>query len=636
MAVLEALAMLTGVVLLIGMALKLMNEGSIVNYQLVVGMLLAIMVVGAVLPGTIMNIHFDSPFGDGGTPAPTPTAAPIPVPGGPDGMNLTGPGSYVLTGDVNISTQPVWLQGDDITLDCDGYTITQPAPAPIPCLYSASGNNLLIQGCTITGCSVGIQFQDVTNSVVNGNDIILNLIGVMDSDCTNNTYNYNNVNINGEGITLYSCTDSLIESNTLDDNMGDAIVLEDTNDTTITGNYIDNSGDDGIELDLSFDNDLYFNVITYSGMDGIYLTEADDNNLYGNFMENITSNGIYLEDSDSNTIDMNTINLCADGLEFEYTTEDNYVLNNVVENSSNFDFTCLDAYNQSDSGNNTCGTVDGCDDAPNDWLTSCPGSPPAGLPLLTCQPLSTGIYYLADDVDVNGTSPCFEFSTSDVVLDCDYHSLTNATGSDTAIAWYDVNNITIENCDIWDFQTGIEVVNSTDMEIYNNQLGDNYNGISVTNSIGLISLNWLDNNTGAGIYLEGVNNSAIILNSLYGNYDGIQAEYGDGNTYNLNYAVNNTAAAYSFLQEGNGVFTHNEGYDNGGAGGYGFYLYNTTLNTFDNNTIQNSTAADFYCEEIPVGVDEDTGDNVCDTATSCTWMGIDGGGASPLCGADST
>jgi len=634
MAVLEALAMLTGVVLLIGMALKLMNEGSIVNYQLVVGMLLAIMVVGAVLPGTIMNIHFDSPFGDG--TGPTPTPAPIPVPGGPDGMNLTGPGTYYLTGDVNITTQAIWFQGDDITLDCQGYTITLPLPAPIPCVYAASSNNIRITDCTITGCSLGIQFQDVSNSTVDHNNLAINLIGIQDSDGAGNVFRTNNISNNAEGINLIGGNDSDILYNVLNGHAGDAIVLEDTNNSFISNNSMDNNGDDGIELDVSFDNQVYYNNVTNSGMDGIYLIESEGNNIYRNFVENSTGAGIYLEDALYNTIDMNTINLCADGLEFEYTTEDNYVLNNVVENSSNFDFTCLDAYNQSDSGNNACGTVDGCDDPPNDWLTSCPSSPPAGSPLLTCQVLSTGIYYLADDVDVNGTSPCFEFNTSDVVLDCDYHSLTNATGSDTAIAWYGVDNITVENCDIWDFQTGIEVVNSTDMEIYNNQLGDNYNGISVTNSIGLISLNWLDNNTGAGIYLEGVNDSAIILNNLYGNYDGIQAEYGDSNTYNLNYASNNTAAAYSFLQEGNGVFTHNEGYDNGGAGGYGFYLYNTTLNTFDNNTIQNSTAADFYCEEIPVGVDEDTGDNVCDTATTCTWMGIDGGGASPQCGADST
>jgi len=567
-----------------------------------------------------------------GGPTPTPTAAPLP--GGPDGFNITGPGSYILTGDVNITTQAIWLQGDNISLDCDGYTITQPAPAPLPCLYSASGNNLLIQGCIITGCSLGIQFQDVTNSEVNGNDIVINLIGVMDSDCTNNTYVYNNINANGDGIEMYSCTDSNIEANTLDDNMGDAIALEDTNYTTITANYMDNNGDDGIELDESFNNDLYYNEVTNSGMDGIYLVDADDNNLYGNFMENATGNGIYLEDSLSNTLDTNTANLCDYGFGFEYTTASNSILNNVVDNSTTYDFKCWDAENQTDAGNNTCGTQDGCvaPPGPADWLTTCPSpTPPPGAPLDACQELSAGIYYLSDDVNVNGSSPCFTFSSGDVVLDCDFHSLYNATGSDTAIAWEDMDNITIEDCDIWGFQTGIDLENSTSFEIYDNQFGDNTYGVWARDSIGLISFNWFINHSNSGILMRNVSNSAVILSYFDNNYYGIHSVDGNGNTYNVNYAMNNTQIAYFFQGENGSVFTENDGDDNGGAGGYGFYLYNTTVNTFANNTILTSTAADFYCEGSPDDND-DTGDNNCTTATTCNWMGTDGGGASTSCG----
>lgn len=629
MAAIEMLAMLTGLILILGVIYKLM-EAHLMDIQGVISLLVVILILGTILPGTIMNGSFNQPS------TPTPTPAPIPVPESPDGMNLTGSGTYYLTGDVNITTQAIWFQGDDITLDCQGYTITQPAPAPLPCVYAASSDNIRITDCIITGCSLGVQFQDVSNSTVDNNSIVINLIGVQDSDGASNVFRINTISNNAEGINLIDGNDSTILYNTLNGHAGDAIVLQNTNNSYIFNNTMDNNGDDGIELDLSFDNQVYYNNITYSGMDGIYLVEAEGNNIYGNFVENSTDSGVYLEDSYQNTIDTNTINLCGYGLEFEYTTEDNYILNNVVENSSGYDFECWDAYNQSDSGNNTCGTVDGCDDAPNDWLTTCPSSPPpAGTPLLSCQDLDTGLYYLADDVDVNGESPCFTFSTSDVVLDCDDHDLFNATGSDTAISWTSVDNITIENCHIAEFQTGIVADTSIDFEIYNNQLVDNYNGISVTDSIGSLLMNVLINNTGAGVYLHGVNDSAIVLNYMERNYDGISSDEGHTNTFSSNYAVNNTHIGFKLDAENGSVVTDNDGDDNGGAGGYGFYLYNTTLNTFDNNTILTSTAADFYCEEIPVDEDEDTGDNVCDEATSCTWMGIVGGGASPLCGDNS-
>jgi len=164
-------------------------------------------------------------------------------------------------------------------------------------------------------------------------------------------------------------------------------------------------------------------------------------------------------------------------------------------------------------------------------------------------------YIIINDMDCLSNGEGVGLGADGITLDCDGNSIVGPYESGSGVYSYGGNysNLTIKNCNIYDFARGIELYSSSGHNIINNTIYENAEG-------GFI---------GSGIYLEGVENSTISNNSIYGNDVGLHL-YGSS----LNTLESNTI--------------YNNNYDNGGNYGYGIYLDNIPDEVFDpgsNNNI---------------------------------------------------
>ena len=83
---------------------------------------------------------------------------------------------------------------------------------------------------------------------------------------------------------------------------------------------------------------------------------------------------------------------------------------------------------------------------------------------------SAGVYTLTADITDATLGKCINITVSDVILDCQGHTVDgNDVAGTTGVYTIDTNNVTVTNCVVTDFETGITI-----------QSGNNNN---VTNSI---------------------------------------------------------------------------------------------------------------------------------------------------------
>ncbi len=142
--------------------------------------------------------------------------------------------------------------------------------------------------------------------------------------------------------------------------------------------------------------------------------------------------------------------------------------------------------------------------------------------------------------NLNSSGTCFTIGADNIVID-GKGFLINGSGSGTGISSSGFSNITIKNCDIRWFQTGIYFENSEDNLILNNTLM--YNGIiSIDNT---------------GIHFNHVNDSSIIGNTVSSNDFGINLDYSSDNNITNNTVNNNGKGIHIFASSGNTVDNNN-------------------------------------------------------------------------------
>lgn len=135
-----------------------------------------------------------------------------------------------------------------------------------------------------------------------------------------------------------------------------------------------------------------------------------------------------------------------------------------------------------------------------------------------------------------------EINSDDVTLNCQGHRITGATNRSSGIVAEDVDNVTVRNCKVSDYYSGIQLDNVSNPILVDNSANSNYaTGIELLNVTGgLFSGNEFSDNWD-GIYLEDSTGNKIINNSAHRNkIDGVHLFYGStGNKVYGNNLTNN-------------------------------------------------------------------------------------------------
>jgi hypothetical protein len=111
------------------------------------------------------------------------------------GYTITEPGVYVLESNISIvGAECITIKADNVTLDCQGYTLSGDARTDHG-IQALTIDNLLITNCHSTGFSKGLYLDDIGNSLFLNNHFNQNGIGI---DIRNGTIRKNNKFANNE------------------------------------------------------------------------------------------------------------------------------------------------------------------------------------------------------------------------------------------------------------------------------------------------------------------------------------------------------------------------------------------------------------------------------------------------------
>jgi len=242
--------------------------------------------------------------------------------------------AYTLSKSVNSTGTCFTIGANNITLDCQGYTINYSTAGASGIGYGVYSNKnfTTIKNCIIKeGASAGnskyaIYFNGAKNGTIENNTIT-----------TSGSYGY--------GISLFLSSTNIFLNNTIttsgEDGYGISLFLSSTN--IFLNNKIITSNADGYGISLSSSNSNTFsnNTIITSNISGygIYLGTSSTNNLSNN---NITTSGsfgrgIYLfSNSNSNTLSNNMITTLGSdgyGIRLYYDSNSNTLSNNIITTS---------------------------------------------------------------------------------------------------------------------------------------------------------------------------------------------------------------------------------------------------------------------------------------------------------------
>ena len=257
-----------------------------------------------------------------------------------------------------------------------------------------------------------------------------------------------------------------------------------------------------------------------------------------------------------------------------------------------------------------------------------------------------GSYVLTEDIVTPGPGTCFEISGSDIVLDCDGHSIIGENDhSGNGIQLTSATHSTVKNCVIQAFGNGIYLQNSDHNLIRNNEISQcdvdngmhidsssyndivdnkifdnagnamkvrNYSDYNIIMRNTLVNVgdgiyvyetannNWIENNdirvsANYGIYIKNSNNASILNNDVQLIHkDGIRIESSYGNEITRNDVANNR---------------------------YGMWLENTADNSIVNNNIYSNTVYDLVNFQANSTVAEDNwwGSIYCEDIDPLIW-----------------
>ena len=164
---------------------------------------------------------------------------------------------------------------------------------------------------------------------------------------------------------------------------------------------------------------------------------------------------------------------------------------------------------------------------------------PAQKSIRECGILATNSS-LAQDVASEGN--CFIIESDNLVLDCGWHKITGGNRTDSyAIKINGRTNVTIENCLISNYSSGISIDSSSNVRVSSIRVENSTkSGISVTSSHDVyIESVSASNNMGTGISLLSSKNTVFTQNLLFYNSIGLSAEHSNFSRFFDNYICEN-------------------------------------------------------------------------------------------------
>ena len=433
-------------------------------------------------------------------------------------------------------------------------------------VFTLKADGIRIEGFTITGGRRGIYILSNNNTIINNNISSNNWEGIDLSYSNNNCIINNNISSNnGDGILLeYSNNNSISENNISSNRYG--IYLWDSNKTMIRKNEFIN---DGLFVDDSYgsiveDNKVNGKPLVYLEGEsdefidnagqvilvkcknitimnseltdtdiGIELFESDDCLISNN---NIGSNywhGIYLWYSNNNRISNNDI---SSNNRLGIVLGDSN--NNSISNNNDISNNGLGIYLE-DSNNNSISN----NDISNNGLGIVLGDSNKTM-IRKSEFINDGLFVyesydnIVEDNKVNGKPLVYLEGESDEFID-------NAG----QVILVKCKNITVINSELTDTDVGIELFESDNCLILNNNISSNNgNGIELSDSNNnIISKNDISSNNRYGIDLENSNNNSISDNDISSNNRfGIYLLNSNKNIIYMNNFINNTYNTYSY------------------------------------------------------------------------------------------
>ena len=464
---------------------------------------------------------------------------------------------YLMSQDIFqlLDTSCITIFADNVSLDCQGNSITSSSTAGIAGVYS-NGSNTTIKNCNISNIvnGWGIYLNGAENAYISNNSLNINEFGVQVSFGKSNTLIGNTAQYNKVmGIYLYSSSNNTIINNRAKDNEVYGLDIAETTSVgnNITGNdFCLNQGGHDAWCDVA---QIFNNNTCCCGAEcgGLCLPCASTQTEVFDCQKLIMPNTIYIQMND--LVEYGALNCITIAAE------------NITFNGQGYSIT----------------------KSTSDAITA----------IYSDQNYTT---IMNTNIDLGVSNTKHSITLTDArnfkLIDS---KINNGWFS---IYLYQSKNIEIRGNTITNSSSGIYDYYASNIKIINNTFRDIEGiGIQLTNvNDSLIDNNLIENCSDDGIYFDGFNNNItnnIIINSTN---DGIQAV---GST-RYNKIVNNTIN----YNAGNGIWffgsgvrnnnmtnnTINHNAKNGTHTGNGLYLYYSLLNTLENNILNNNSKGIYF------------------------------------------
>jgi len=478
-------------------------------------------------------------------------------------------------------------------------------------VFALYADGIRIEGFTITGGRRGIYILSNNNTIINNNISSNNEDGIYIPLSNNNIISNNIISNNDDGIFLWYSNNNCISENNISSNNGDGIVLEYSNNNSISENIV-SSNRYGIYLWYS--NKTMIRKSKFIN-DGLFVDDS-----YGNIVEDNKVNGkplVYLEGESDEFIDnagqvilvkcknitiMNS-ELTNTDIGIELFESDNCLISNNNIGSNYWHGIFLWYSNNNSISENIISS--------NNygiylWYSN-------KTMIRKNEFINNGLFVddsygnIVEDNKVNGKPLVYLESESDRIIDnagqvilvkCKNITIMNSelTNTDVGIELWQSDNCLISNNNISsNNRYGIFLYDLNNNYISNNNISsNNYDGILLWNSNNnSISKNNISSNNDNGIELSDSNNSNISKNNISSN-NGNGIELSDSN--NSNISKNNISS-----NNGNGIalsFSNNNGISNNSVSSNwnGILFYCSNNNSILNNGISSNDDYGIFLE----------------------------------------
>lgn len=460
-----------------------------------------------------------------------------------DGCGYTVTSNATLPSNLVCSGTALIIGDDDITLDCNGSTIT--GDQTLYGIYINNYNTITIKNCTITNFTDGIRVESSNYNLIEEN----------------------NLSDNSRGIYVSQGNYAEIVNNNLIGNQAYAFYLDNISNTKIGYNYVKDNNPRGIYMVYSDDNNITNNDLNNNTNSGISLTYSNRNNVLSNNVSE-SDECIALSNSVNNTILHNRVTITAGnsyGINL-YAGSSNEVRNNTFSGS---DGVSLYVYQSSR----------------NRILDN-------SIPVSNNQ----GIYLRQSSNNlVRNNTASSSLNTNGIhLLDSDYNNITlNIANSNNANGLYMDNSngcLIDQNNFSGNTQHGIIITDSHNNTLFDNTIpGNMQRGVQISQSTGinLTGNEILNHGFNNGLILQNTNHSFIIDNEIDANYEGILlGSSSTNNTIKSNLVINSTSYGIHLdTSSENTIENNNVSYNNPS----GIYLENSDSNIVKENTANNNS-----------------------------------------------